>query len=59
MSMTSSCVSVCAVDLGGEEPADQVVLWLVGPLAPIELGVEVLDQLRPRRLLVLRRPSGG
>ena len=41
------------VDLGGEEPADQVVLGFADRLAAVELGVEVLDELRPRRLLVL------
>ena len=35
-----------AVDLGGDEPADEVVTGLAARLAPVELGVEVLDHLR-------------
>ena len=38
------------VDLGGEEPADQVVPRLAGCVAALELGVEVLDELRAGRL---------
>ena len=35
-----------AVDLGGDEPADQVVARLAARFPAIELGVEVLDHLR-------------
>ena len=34
-----------AVDLGGDEPADEVVTRFAARLAPVEFGVEVLDHL--------------
>ena len=47
MSITSSRVQGVAADLGGEEAADQVVAGLAGGLTPVELGVQVLDDLGP------------